>query len=185
MEKFELVYNGKIKSRDQLYDEAVEAMVEVLENLDSDEQLEIGNAYREYDGYPILHPNTDSEIDEALSDYSPSEIIQMEYDSCADFFGIEYGEIEFTSYPWAGIEVEDVARAILDDEIGNLESPSDIKEIYESYVNAVNELENMNEGLKMATTTLNAYLNNQADVSDLLVTLSKLVRGDYWKEDEE
>ena len=176
--------NGKIRSLDDLFEEAVENMVDVLNDLSDDDQFELGNLYRDKNGYNLLYRNTEDEINEILDGESPYDIIQMDYDEYADYFLWSWGSLDFTSDPFEDLDIEELARAILNEEFHYRDLPSDVQDAFDEFEEARNALDNMNEGRKMAYNVVAKYMNCQADVSDLLVVLSKLARTDeYWSED--
>ena len=83
---------------------------------------------------------------------------------------------------WEDIDKEDFAREILDGEYRR-DLPSELADIVEEVEDANAELESIPEGRIMAERTLERYLNNQADVGDLLVLLSRLSKKDeLWEE---
>ena len=182
---FDLKYRGKYKSFDQLYDDALETMIEVLENLSSDEALEFGNMYREANRYEPLYPNEEDAINEALDGCDPYTVLNLDYDSYSDYFSYDGWDMTCTDDVWYDIDLEDFARTILDKGMRFDSIPDEVQEVIDAYDEAVEELENINEGRKMAEEVLFAYLNNNAEVGDLLVVLSKLARNDeYWSKED-
>lgn len=176
--------HGRLKTYDELYDEAFEEMVDALDNLSDGDALNLGNRWRVNNGYDELYNNDSDSINDILGDalLEPYDLISMDYDEFADYFSWNGSEIGFTDDVWEDIDKEDFAREILDGEYRR-DLPSDIADIVEEVEDANAELESIPEGRIMAERTLARYLNNQADVGDLLVLLSRLSKEDrLWEE---
>ena len=78
--------NGKYKTLDELKDEAMRVVADALENLDDTEQLEIGNEWRENNGYACLHILDEVEVNDALEDCEPWEILNFDCGKWDDYF---------------------------------------------------------------------------------------------------
>ena len=183
-EYFEVMYNGKIKSVDTLYDDAVEAIVDVLECLDTDAALDLGNEYRDRCGYDMLRYNDEENINEALEDESPYTILNAGWSDYDDYFTWDGYDLNMTDDVWNDIDLDDLAREILDG-TRFYELPSEIKEILDEYNEVVEYVENYNPYRAEGETLLAKYTNCEADVTDLLQYIDRLVRNDEaWKEEE-
>ena len=170
--------NGKYKTLAELYDDAVEIISEALDYLSDSEQIEIGNKWRDDNGYPILHYFEEDEVDEVLSDCSPWDIIHMEIETsyCGDrYFTYEY-DFEVTDDIWDNIDLEDLARELINGEasIDNRE----INDLISEYEDAKEYLENLNEDREAAREVLAKFVNCEADWKDLFTMLDKLVKND-------
>lgn len=177
--------NGKIKSMDTLFDEALEEMMESIEdNLSDAQQLYVGNMYREDNGYTELRELNEYNINDALDGMKPWDIVNQDIDTYCSYFYYDGYDVTCTDDVWEDITVEDIARAILNDDLRYRDLPRELQDIYDEYEEARDKLENMNEGRKMAYEIVQKYVNCDADVSDLLVVLGKLAKNeDYWSEE--
>ena len=180
-----IMCGGKFRSIDDLNEEAVERMVDAIENLDDSEALELSNYYRDIDYCDHLHANDEENLNDVLSGMNPYDILQIDYDAYADYFSEDgYGDVEFTNDVWSGVDVEDAARAILGGEIKYHDLPGSIQDVYDEYEAARDALYNVREERKQAAQVISDYVNCKADVTDLLQMLDKLVRNDeIWGED--
>lgn len=176
--------HGRLKTYDELYDEALDAVVEALDNLSDGDALDLGNRWRVDNGYNELYCNDSDNINDILGDalLEPYDLISMDYDEFADYFSWDGSEIGFTDDVWEDIDKEDFAREILDGGYSR-DIPTDISDIVDAWQDANAGLESIPKGRIMAERTLERYLNNQADVGDLLVLLSRLSKEDeLWEE---
>lgn len=175
----EIMINGKFRSNDDLYEEALDMMLDALSELSDNEALELSNLYREQDYSNPLYVNEENTINEVLGGMSPYDILQIDYDSYANYFSEDrYGDIEFTDDVWANADPEDVARAVLDGDIKYSDLPSSIQDVYDEYEEAKDKLDDIQEERKQAAKVISDYVNCKADVTDLLQMLDKLVRND-------
>ena len=182
----EIKVKGKLKTEEQLKDEVIDKLVEALENMDEDDALNLGNAYRESNHDGPLYINDEDNLNDELDGKDPYEILRMAYnwDENDSYFGIDcWNELGTTSNVWEGVDLEDLAGDLLDGDY-HRHITDDIHEILDDYEEALNKLENYNEGRALAEEVVRKYVNCEASVTDLLQTLEKLVRtDDYWKED--
>lgn len=188
----EIKVKGRLKTEEQLRDEAIDKLIEALEEMDEDDALNLGNAYRE-DNYDCpLYVNDEDNLNSELEGKNPYEILQMAegWDECDSYFGIDgwnehgWNELGTTSDVWEGVDLETLAKDLLD---GNYHRhiTSDIQEILDDYEEALEKINNYNEGRALAEEVVRKYVNCEASVTDLLQTLEKLVRtDDYWKEED-
>lgn len=182
----EIKVNGKLRTEDELREEVIDRLVDALENLDEDDALNLGNAYREANNDAVLYVNDEDNINSELDGKDPYEILQMaedwsEYDGYFSCDG--WGEFGTTDAVWEGVDLEDLADDLVEGHYTR-HTPSDIQEILDEYEEALEKLTNYNEGRALAEDTIKRYVNCEADVTDLLQALDKLARTDeYWKEE--
>ena len=183
----EIKVKGKLKTEEQLRDEAIDALVDELENLDEDDALELGNAYRRANHDAELMVNDEDNLNSELDGKDPYEILQMagNWNECDDYFSCDsWGDFGTTSDVWENVDLVNLAQDLLDGDYTH-ERPDEIEEILDDYEEALEKLNNYNEGRALAEEVIRKYTNCQADVTDLLQCLDKLVRNDeYWKEEE-
>ena len=181
------VKGGKLKTEEQLRDEAIDKLVEALEEMDEDEALDLGNAYRSSDYTDPLCVNDEDTINDELRGLDAYTILQMAEnwnENDQYFSGNGYGEFGTTDDVWEGIDLEDLADDLLNGAY-HRHITSDIQEILDDFEEALEKLNNYNEGRALAEEVVRKYVNCEASVTDLLQTLEKLVRTDnYWKEEE-
>jgi len=171
--------NGKYKSLDVLTEDAVEQLVDVINDLSEDEQFELSNLYRDNNGYDLLYRNDEEGINGALSDMAPYDVLQIDYECYAEYFTYDgYDGVEFTNDLWANIDVEDIARAVLDDELRYGDLPLSVQEVFDEFTDACEELENVSAERKKVIAVISDYVNCKADVTDLLQTLERIARND-------
>lgn len=182
--------NGTIKTLDELRDEVIDALVEVLENLDDDEALDLGNEFRDADGMDILHKNYEEELNDVLDGWSPYDLLNAGHNDWSDYddyFALgDWGAFETTDDVWAGIELEDLAEEMLNGTFTPKNMPDDAQEILDEYEEAKEKLENYNPYRAECQEVINKFVNCEADVTDLLQMLDRLARTDeaWAKEDE-
>lgn len=183
----EIRVNGRLKIKDELWEEAVNKLVEVLENMNEDEALDLGNAYRENNHDCPLYINDEDNLNDELDGKDPYEILQMadNWDENDSYFGIDgWNELGTTDNVWQNIDLEDLAKDLLDGDY-HRRITDDIQEILDDYEEALEKLENYNEGRALAEDVVRKYVNCEASVTDLLQALDKLAKTDeYWKEEE-
>lgn len=179
--------SGNLKTEDELREEVIDKLVDALEEMDGDDALNIGNAYREDNHDSPLYVNDEDNINDELYGKDPYDILQMagNWDECDDYFSCDgWGELGTTNDVWEGIDLEDLADDLVEGRYTR-HITTDIQEILDDYEEALNKLENYNEGRALAEEVINRYVNCEADVTDLLQVLDKLARTDeYWKEEE-
>ena len=177
--------NGKLKTLDQLFDEAVDMMVEVLDDLSTEEQLDIGNEYRDKNSYATLYENMESNLNDILEGMDPADLLRMgheDWDDYSDFFTYDY-DLNMTDDVWYDIEEDDLARELLSDTFRPRYLPSEVRDLIDEYEEAKEEIENYNPNKAMVEEVIKRYVNCEADVTDLLQTLDKLARNDeLWEE---
>lgn len=182
--RFDLKVNGKYITLDQLYDLAKEEIIDALDYMNNEDALYLGNHIREESGdYDQLYENNEEGINEVLDGWSPWDCIQLDYDNYAEFFYLCYGEPEFTNDVWVNLDTDDIAEDILD---GSYSSylDDDIKEVLDDYEEAKEFLENLNPYRAKGEEVIARFMNCEADVTDLLQYIDKLVRDDNaWKEE--
>lgn len=183
---FELKYeNGKYKTKEAIYEEAVEEIEILLCNLEDETALEIGNEYRDQNGESLLYVNDEDNVNEELESQDPYALLCMGRHDWSDydaFFSFDGYDIESTDDVWAGIDTDDVARAILDGDLRDV--PSEIREVIDDYDEACEALDNLNKERIAGEELLARFTNCEADVTDLLQYIDRLVRNDdVWKED--
>ena len=183
----EIKTKGRLKTEDELREEVIDKLVDALENLDGDDALDLGNAYRQANHDEPLYVNDEDNLNSELEGKDPYDILCMacnwnEYD---EYFSCDsWGELGTTSDVWENVTLEDLAEDLLDGCYSSV-TPDEITDIVEEYEEALEKLQNYNEGRALAEEVIKKYVNCQADVTDLLQCLDKLVRtDDYWKEEE-
>lgn len=181
-DRFELKEAGKYISLEELYDMAKEEIVSELDDMNTEDALYLGNHIRDNNGYETLYENNETNINEILDGWEPWDIIQLDYDDYSDFVYMSYGEPEFTNDVWTDLDTDEIAGEILDGDYTHYLT-SDIKDILDDYEEAKEFLENLNPILAEADELLSKYVNCQADVTDLLQFIDKLVRDEkLWEE---
>lgn len=182
----EIKVNGRLRTKDELREEAVDMLVSALEDLDSDDALELGNAYRVANHDNELYTNDEDNINSELEGKDPYEILQMasSWSDCDDYFSRDsYDELGTTNDVWEGIDMNDLADDLINGCYGS-KITEDITDILDEYEEALEALDNYNEGRLMAEEVIKKYVNCEATVTDLLQCLDKLVRNDdYWAEE--
>lgn len=177
--------NGKLKTVEELYDEAKEMIVDELDNMDSDDALKLGNAIRDCKGYETLYENNEENINEQLEDWNPWDIIQLNYDDYSDYFYMDYGEPDFTDDVWCDLDTDEIADDILNGDYRNYLT-SDIKDIVDEYEDLKEQIKNYNPFRAEGEELLKRYVNCGADVTDLLQYIDRLVKNDdVWSKEEE
>lgn len=179
---------GKLKTLDELTDETVDQIVEFLEdNSYEDYALGLGNAYRENNHYSVLYENEEDVLNGELQNLNPYQLLNMGADDwCSSdaYFRYDGYDLSTTDDVWDDVDLEDFARDILDGYYYN-DIPRELQDIVDEYEETKEKIENYNEGRAMAEEVIAKFTNCEADVTDLLQTLDKLVRNDdYWKEEE-
>lgn len=177
--------DGKLKTLDQLYDEAVDMMVDVLDDLSTEDQLDIGNEYRDRNSYAILYKNTESSLKDVLDGTDPADLLRMgheDWDDYSDFFTYDYG-LNMTDDVWYDIDEENLARKLLSGDFNPRYLPSDVRELVDEYETAKEEIENYNPMRTEGINLLVKYVNGEADVTDLLQYIDRLVKDEsVWEE---
>ena len=181
--------NGKLYTEDELYDLYVEKMCEVLDDLDTDDLLAVCNAYREKEGGNTLYENNESELNDQLEHLNPYELLELGYEDWSpsdDFFAYTRRDgFTTTNDIYEDIDQEDLARELLDECLETPYSIYEIRTLIEEYTDAKDALEKYNPYREKAEEVIRKFTNCEADVTDLLQVLDKLVRTDEaWKEGE-
>lgn len=177
--------NGKIKTLDELFKEAKELMVDALDNLDTDDQLCIGNELRDRHGYARLYENKESCLNDILDGIDPAELLRMgqDWNDYADFFVYDY-DLETTDDVWYDLDEEEIAEDILNEDFTPDYFPYELKEVLDNYLEAREQIENYNPYRAMCEEVVAKFVNCEADVTDLLQALDKLAKSDEaWGED--
>ena len=174
--------NGKLKTLDELYDEAKECIEEELNSMLDEYAIYLGNEIRDRNNYDRLYENNEECLNEQLDGLEPYDILNLGWDNYSDYFTWDGCDLNMTDDVWYDLDTEDIAEEILD---GNYYKylPSDLKEYVDEYEEAKEELENYNPDRAMVEEVIRKYVNCQADVTDLLQTLDKLARNDELWED--
>ena len=183
----EIKVNGRLKTEDELRDEVIDKLVDALEDLADDEALDLGNAYRENNHDATLYTNDEDNINSELEGKDPYDILQMagNWDECDDYFSCDaWGELGTTNDVWEGVDLTDLADDLVNGYY-TCHITDDIQEILDDYEEALEKLNNYNEGRALAEEVIRKYVNCEADVTDLLQALDKLAKTDeYWREEE-
>lgn len=173
--------NGKLKTVDELYEEAKELIVDELDCMSSDDALYLGNEIRERNCYETLYENTRSCINDVLEGEEPYDILTSDWDECSDYFTYN-GEFNMTDDVWEDLDTDEIADDILEGNYRNYLT-SDIKDIVDEYEDLKEQIENYNPYRAMCEEVVARYMNCEADVTDLLQTLDKLAKTDEaWEE---
>ena len=176
--------NGKLKTVDELYEEAKEMIVDELDSMSTGDALYLGNEIRDRNSYAILYENEDRNLDDILDGLDPSELLRMgkdDWDDCSDFFTYDY-DLNMTDDVWYDLDTVVIAEDILEGSYSNYIT-SDIQDILDEYEEAKEEIENYNPYRAMCEEVIQRYVNCEADVTDLLQTLDKLAKeDDAWEE---
>lgn len=179
--------NGKLRTEYELREEVIDNLVDALEDLNDDEALDLGNAYREDDHDVILYINDEDNINRELNGRDPYEILRMaeDWNECDEYFACgEWGDLGSTDDVWKNVDLEDLANDLVEGHYTR-HTTSAIQEILDDYEEALEKLNNYNEGRALAEDVVRKYVNCEADVTDLLQALDKLAKTDeYWKEKE-
>lgn len=170
--------NGEYKTLEELRDEVKDEIIDELNSMDDSDALCLGNYIREKNGDNLLHENCDDEIDEVFSDWSPSDILNMDYDSGSEFFYLDYGDPVFTDDVWEDLDTDEIAEKILDGETFGENITWDMKDIITDYVEAKKYLENLNPYRIEGEELLIKFSNGEADVTDLLQYIDRLTKTD-------
>ena len=167
---------GKLLTLDELYDAAKEKIVDELDTMDTDDALYLGNEIRGRNSYDRLYPNNERSVNEVLDNMTPWDVLHSDWEDYSDYFTFDY-DFEMTDDVWYDLDTDEIAEDILD---GSYHSyiTSDIQDILDEYEEAKEQIENYNPYRAMAEEVLTRYINCEADVTDLLQTLDKLVRND-------
>ena len=140
----EIKAEGKLKTKDELREEVIDKLIEALEEMDEDDALNLGNAYREDNHDCPLYVNDEDNLNSELDGKDPYEILQMAYDwnENDSYFGIDgWNELGTTDDVWEGIDLGDVADALLDGDY-HRHITDDIQKLLDDYEEALNKLEN-------------------------------------------
>lgn len=188
MERFALKdENRKYRTEESLWEEALDELEEALDDLDIESALELGNSIREDNHYEPLRRNTDNEINDALRGVDPWDILTIagDWDDYSDFFIWDGYDLYTTDDVWYDLDTADIAREILRGYYDSGELPDEIQEIYDEYLEAVEKLNNINKERIEGENLLQKFVNCEADVTDLLQYIDRLVKNDeVWKEEE-
>ena len=173
--------NGKLKTVEELYEEAKEMIVDELDNMDSDDALYLGNEIRERNRYCTLYENTRSCINDVLEGEEPYDILTSDWDEYSDYFTWD-GEFNMTDDVWYDLDTDEIADDILDGHYRDYLT-TDIKDIVDEYEELKEQIENYNPYRAMCEEVVARYVNCGANVTDLLQTLDKLAKTDEaWEE---
>lgn len=168
--------NGKLKTLDDVREEAMRVIASEMDCLNEDDQLEIGNRWREEKGYERLRMLDEYEVNDALEDCEPWEILHFTCGNWDDYFYYDGYDFCTTSDIWEDVDLDDVAEAIVN---GDFDAECrDIEEILDEYHEVVEYLENFNEYREMAREVLAKFTAGEAGWNDLYAVLDKLVKTD-------
>ena len=177
--------NGRVKTQEELFDEAVDLMVDRgFGYCNTDELLDIANEARENIGYDRLYPNDEDELNEQLDGVDPYQLLNMDWDSSAYYFRFDGWDLYTTDDLWEDLDEYEVARDLLIEDFVPDYMPREISNIIDEYKEAEEELKNYNPYRAMCEEAVRKYVNCEADVTDLLQTLDKLARTDEAWENE-
>lgn len=173
--------NGKLKTVEELYEEAKELIVDELDTMSTEDALYLGNEIRDRNSYDTLYENNRSCVNDVLEGEEPYDILTSDWDSYSDYFTWD-GDFNMTDDVWYDLDTDEIADDILDGSYYNYIT-SDIKDILDEYEEAKEEIENYNPYRAMCEEVIQRYVNCEADITDLLQTLDKLAKtDDAWEE---
>lgn len=174
--------DGKLKTFDELWDEAKEYIEDELNSMREEDAMPLGNEIRGRNHYDTLYVNNEETVNDVLDGETPWNILNDSgWESGYDYFTYDYG-FNMTDDVWYDLDTEDIAEGILEGEWYNY-LPFDLKCYVDEYEEAKEELENYNPDRAMVEEVIRKYVNCEADVTDLLQTLDKLARNDeLWEE---
>lgn len=184
-DRFELKENGKYISTDRLRELAIKEIVSELTCMDEDDALYLSNRVRYLEDYDRLYKNDSEGVNEALDGWTPWDCLREDYDSYASYFYMDCG-MTFTDDVWDGLDEEEIADNILNGCYVDYLT-DDISEILNDYDEAKDFLEGLNPYRIEGEELIAKFTNCEADVTDLLQYISKLVKnddGEVWKEEE-
>ncbi len=183
----EIRVKGRLKTENELRAEVIDQLVDALTDMDEDEALDLGNAYREDNHDVILYINDEDNINSELDGRDPYEILRMaeDWNECDEYFACgEWGDLGSTDDVWENVDLENLANDLVEGHY-HRHITSDIQEILDDYEEAIEKLNNYNEGRALAEDVVRKYVNCKASVTDLLQALDKLAKTDeYWKGEE-
>lgn len=171
--------NGKLKTLEELYEEAKELIVDELDTMNTEDALYLGNEIRGRNNYDILYENKDENLNDVLSGMDPADLIRMgseDWDNYSDFFTYDY-DLNMTNDVWYDLDTDEIADDILEGSYHTYLT-SDIVDILDEYEEAKEEIENYNPYRAMCEEVVAKFVNCEADVTDLLQTLDKLAKSD-------
>ena len=177
--------DGTFKTLDELYAEAVDLVTDEMTSYGED--LEFPNYIRENEDLPEIRFLEADEINDALEDMEPWDIIHMDIGrGWDDFFTWDGCDLETTSDIWDGVEVDEVAEKIVGDYYSRRSLPRCITEILDEYEEARRKLLSYSKYRRMAEEIVTKYKNCEANEFDLVYMLEKLVHTDEaWADEEE
>lgn len=130
-----------------LYSVLIDEIRDALESLDDDALFPLLNEYRYKQGDDELKYNDECTINDELRYCDPIDILRCadEWDECDEYLVSNcYGEFRTTNDVWEGVDVDDVAEWIADDEddhgIDELETILDYYHEAEEYREEVEEI---------------------------------------------
>ena len=170
--------DGSYKTVEDINEEAMRAVADALENLSEDDQLEIGNEWRDEQNYTRLNPLDEYTVNEMLDGVDPWELLHYTLDRWDDYFTFDGFDFCTTSDVWEDIDVDDLAEEIVRRDFRPAGRYLDIECIMDEYDEAVEFLENLNEYREMAREVMAKFTNCEADWRDLYAMLDKLVNTD-------
>lgn len=168
--------NGKLKTVEELYDEAKELIVDELDTMSNEDALYLGNEIRERNNYDTLYENKRSCINDVLTEEEPYDILTSDWDEYSYFFTWDCG-FNMTDDVWYDLDTDEIAGDILEGSYRDYIT-YDIKDIIDEYEEAKEKIENYNPYRAMCEEVVAKYVNCEADVTDLLQTLDKLAKTD-------
>ena len=168
--------DGRLKTRDALYDEAKDELIEALEDLRWDTALELSNRYRENNGYNHLNVMEEDILNDMLEGETPWNIINLEVDTSVRYFAYDGYDFYGTDDVWDDVDIESFADDILDELYGCL--PDAIQDIVEEYTEAVEALNSVGNTRREVINLVAKFTNCKADQYDLLAMLDKLAHSE-------
>ena len=169
--------NGKFITLDELYDLAKDEVVEFLDGMYERDALYLGNAIRDANNYDRLYENNEDNVNEMLSSESPWDILNdSDWKSGYDYFTYN-GSFDMTDDVWYDLDTDEIAEFLLDGSYSRYLS-SDLKQIVADFEEARDFLEELHPARVEGVSLLAKYMNCNADVTDLLQFVDKLMKND-------
>ena len=135
-----------------------------------------------------MYENTEDVINEVLGKLDPYDLLEMgnyDWDRQSDYFTYNDGDMEMTDDVWYDIEQEDVASAILEEEITPEVTLEGLKEIIKDYNDTIEEWRKTNTYRERARVLVTKFKNHEATPMELLEFVEVLVNTDeIWRLNE-
>lgn len=177
---------GQLKSKDEIKSEAVGKIIDLIYGLDIEDKIILGNQYRQDNYMAILYENTEEVINDVFGKLDPYDLLEMgnyDWDRQSDYFTYnDDSGIEMTDDVWYDIEQEDVASAILEEEITPKVTLEGLKEIIKDYNDTIEEWRKTNTYREKARVLVTKFKNHEATPVELAEFLETLVKTDeIWR----